>query len=315
MALKLDMSKAYDRVEWDYLCAVMLRMGFAEKWVKLVMESNQLIQVCRVVNGAPTISHMLVADDSYLFCQATNDVALNVRTLLHSFEIVSGQKVNVTKSSIFFSPNTDQMLKNQICSTLEMTEADEHSMYLGLPNTMGRKKAAILGDTSQTVIQSLPTYAISIFLIPLKICNEIETLMANFWWKTTSSKGNGIIWMSWDRMAVHKDLALAFVVYMILILQWESNGTFSVKSAYLLLQKSKKQHTSTDNSGFWRSLWQLKIPLKVKNFMWRVVSSALPTCLQLVTKHVDISSNCPICKSHPESVSRAIISCSLAQSC
>ncbi|KAL9682343.1 hypothetical protein QQ045_014139 [Rhodiola kirilowii] len=36
-SLKLDLSKAYDRVEWHFVMEMMLKMGFAEAWVNKVM--------------------------------------------------------------------------------------------------------------------------------------------------------------------------------------------------------------------------------------------------------------------------------------
>lgn len=37
MALKLDISKAYDHLEWKFLEHVMRKMGFAKVWINLVM--------------------------------------------------------------------------------------------------------------------------------------------------------------------------------------------------------------------------------------------------------------------------------------
>ena len=37
MNLKLDRNKAYDKVEWDFLKAILGKMGFAERWIKWIM--------------------------------------------------------------------------------------------------------------------------------------------------------------------------------------------------------------------------------------------------------------------------------------
>jgi hypothetical protein len=38
MAMKLDMSKAYNRVKWPFLKVAMTKMGFARRWIDLIME-------------------------------------------------------------------------------------------------------------------------------------------------------------------------------------------------------------------------------------------------------------------------------------
>lgn len=38
MAVKLDRSKAYDRVEWQFLNDTMEKMGFSREWIDLIMK-------------------------------------------------------------------------------------------------------------------------------------------------------------------------------------------------------------------------------------------------------------------------------------
>lgn len=69
------------------------------------------MSICR---RAPIISHMLFADDSYLFCRADVGEADKVLELLHLYEKASGQKVNMNKSSVFFSTNVITYNRNDI---------------------------------------------------------------------------------------------------------------------------------------------------------------------------------------------------------
>lgn len=53
IAVKFDMSKAYDRLEWDFIRCVLLRMGFASQWVDFIMACVTMASYAVVINGEP----------------------------------------------------------------------------------------------------------------------------------------------------------------------------------------------------------------------------------------------------------------------
>jgi hypothetical protein len=53
MAIKLDMSKAYDRVEWNYLEDIMRRLGFEERWIEKIMICVRTVSYSVLINGRP----------------------------------------------------------------------------------------------------------------------------------------------------------------------------------------------------------------------------------------------------------------------
>lgn len=108
-------------------------------------ESQKLIKGVKICRRAPPINHMLFVDDSYLYCKAGESEIHCMLEILEKFELASGQKVNRSKSSAFFSTNMRLEIKQQLCNVLQMEEADHNCKYLGLPNMMKRSKVATLG--------------------------------------------------------------------------------------------------------------------------------------------------------------------------
>ncbi|KAK5832123.1 uncharacterized protein LOC108468759 [Gossypium arboreum] len=89
IVVKLDMSKAYDRVEWNFIKDIMVRMGFARRWIDIIMKCLASVSYSVVVNGhlaaeegalrrvkasrsGSQISHLLFADDCILFSEVTS---------------------------------------------------------------------------------------------------------------------------------------------------------------------------------------------------------------------------------------------------
>ncbi|KAL6503124.1 hypothetical protein OROHE_023753 [Orobanche hederae] len=82
-----------------------------------------------------------------------------------------------------------------------------------------------------------------------------------------------------------------------------------------MMQEEKADNQMNSNSGFWRQLWNLKIPLNVKHFLWRAASGCLPTRDVLRTKKVDVSVWCPVCNEQPETTLHILVQCPFANSC
>lgn len=49
----LDMNKAYDRVDWQFLEKVLLKMGFQRNWVRIVMDCASSVSMALIINGSP----------------------------------------------------------------------------------------------------------------------------------------------------------------------------------------------------------------------------------------------------------------------
>lgn len=53
-AYKLDMAKAYDRVEWAFLEQMMKKLGFTEDWIAKVMNCVRSAVFSVILNGNPS---------------------------------------------------------------------------------------------------------------------------------------------------------------------------------------------------------------------------------------------------------------------
>lgn len=51
MAIKLDMSNAYNRVEWAFTKKVLQRLGFHEKWIKWILKWISIVFYSILING------------------------------------------------------------------------------------------------------------------------------------------------------------------------------------------------------------------------------------------------------------------------
>jgi hypothetical protein len=96
------------------------------------------------------------------------------------------------------------------------------------------------------------------------------------------------------------------------------SGLFTVKSAYEMLERDRRQSVTGECSGtvdlrwMWQKNWKLNIPGKVKHFLWRAYHDSLPTNHQLHRRRIRASPVCGVCAQETKTTIHALWECPLA---
>lgn len=54
------------------------------------------------------------------------------------------------------------------------------------------------------IAHALLSYAMTVFLLPTELRQELDVTMTKFWWTAFHNTRKSINWMSWDRMCIPK---------------------------------------------------------------------------------------------------------------
>ena len=99
---------------------------------------NRALKGVTASTRGPTISHLFFTDDSLIFGRATVKEGEEIQWVLKVYEESSGQQLNRSKTSLFFSHNTDHDTKDAIKTMFGAQIIRPHKSYLGLPSLVGK---------------------------------------------------------------------------------------------------------------------------------------------------------------------------------
>jgi hypothetical protein len=106
-------------------------------------EEDGLISGVKICRDAPSISHLLFADDSLILIQAKGEHASQLRSILELYEICSGLMINKSKSAILFSKNTCSSNTRAVKDAIEVEKETISERYLGLPVHIGNSRSKV----------------------------------------------------------------------------------------------------------------------------------------------------------------------------
>ncbi|XP_071726825.1 uncharacterized protein [Rutidosis leptorrhynchoides] len=230
-AFKVDIQKAYDTVDWDFLEVSLICFGFPRKMVKWIMacvsSTSFSINVNGDLHGFFRGKRGLRQDDLFIFSHANVASVMVIREALDEFKRCSGLVPSLPKSTAFFC-NVQASMKNSILAILPFEEGRLPVRYLGVPlvssrlvyrdckilvervkNKVGNWMNKYLSFAGRlqlinSVLTAMQIYWCSVFILPDMIVKDIEKLLRGFLWCQGPMK-KGKAKVKWDDVCMPKE--------------------------------------------------------------------------------------------------------------
>ena len=178
-------------------------------------------QVGRDAQSNVSVSHLLYANDTILFCEAHPEQLLYTRMALTCFEAVIGLKVNMSKSEMVLVGEVAGL--SALADLLYCHTRTLPLQYLGMPLGASYKALAIWTPIVEKIerrlagwqkvylsrggrltllkstLSSLPTYYLSLFPILVSVAKRIECIQQNFLWGGMGEEHKFHL-VAWDRV-------------------------------------------------------------------------------------------------------------------
>ncbi|GAU50582.1 hypothetical protein TSUD_283130 [Trifolium subterraneum] len=343
--LTLIPKKDHPQALSDYRPICLVSKGW-RRWIRAcVFQSSMSV----LVNGSPTgdfkvgkglrqgdpLSPFLflivvdgLTDDTIIVGEGEWDNLWTIKTVLRSFEVVSGLKVNFYKSKLY-GINLDDSFLHASSAFLHCGVDSIPFRFLGIP------KWRCLND------RATPWYELLRFRYGSFVANFLygegkEGLKkASIWWRDLWKLGgpeegnwfgNNVSSKLGDSNETEKLQELLFLLDQVRPLKesdgqrrWKPHaaGFFTVKTTYAALQNATGvRDVELDTVKALKSLWSNNVPSKVSVFGWRLLLTRLPTREALYTKGVITNlheTSCVFCNTEMEDVHHIFFKCKVTE--
>lgn len=250
------------------------------------------IRGIKLHNTGMALTNCIYADDLLLFGSATKEEAQTIANVLSDFQKVSGQRVGLEKSKLWFSKNTNNEDREQVATIFAIPDAPrEEGKYLGLPIHTGKAlydsivdkfssrlqswKGKLLSPAGRvvlikSVLQSLPIYTMATTKLPVGVLKALTAQIRRFFWGA-QDKDRYLAYVAWAKIVQPiengglgiRDLTLVNeALLMKSLFKLASNfgalWTMVVRAKYLKRGKLWVSKRTYNCSVFWRNLMALR---------------------------------------------------------